>query len=225
MVPTGQVARLLLSRASLRRLSALGQFRSPEAASASFARSGGATSPPSHHHLAADRDLRPDLDRHSAADLGGRSQSGWQLRVAPLRARRADVLALTQLFLRRMSAPETLSTDVAEALVLYRWPFNVRELEQVVTASTLRAQGSALRREHLPEALTALLLNRSPRGAVAVVRAAPALEVPSREELCRSLESNDGSVAKVAEHFGKDRRQIYRWAERLGVDPDSFRRE
>jgi len=151
--------------------------------------------------------------------------SGWQLRVAPLRSRRADVLALTQLFLRRMSAPETLSTDVAEALVLYRWPFNVRELEKVVTASVLRAQGGALRREHLPETLTALLLNRAPRRAVAAVRTAPPLEVPSREELCRSLESNDGNVAKVAEHFGKDRRQIYRWAERLGVDPDSFRRE
>lgn len=154
--------------------------------------------------------------------------SGWQIRIPPLRARRADVLALAEVFLHRLPAFAAFSADVAEALVLYQWPFNVRELEQVVTASVIRAQGSGLRSEHLPETLKALLLNRSPRGvsaAAPMVSGAAAAVTPSREELCRLLDSNGGNVAKVAEHFAKDRRQIYRWAERFGVDPDSFRRE
>jgi hypothetical protein len=33
----------------------------------------------------------------------------------------------------------------------------------------------------------------------------------------------DGNVARVAEYFGKERRQVYRWAERHGLDPDDFR--
>ncbi len=147
--------------------------------------------------------------------------SGWQIRVAALRSRRADVLALADVFLNRLSAPTAINADVAEALVLHRWPFNVRELEQVLSAAVIRAQGGALHSEHLPETLTRLLLDRAPRAAAA----ASTPEAPSREELCRVLDANGGNVAKVAGHFGKDRRQVYRWAERLGVDPESFRRD
>jgi len=40
---------------------------------------------------------------------------------------------------------------------------------------------------------------------------------PSQEELARILEENEGSVRATAKHYGRDRRQIYRWMEQYGL--------
>ena len=48
--------------------------------------------------------------------------------------------------------------------------------------------------------------------------------MPTREELVALLEQMDGNVARVADHLGKDRQQIYRWAKRYGLDVEAFRR-
>jgi len=39
------------------------------------------------------------------------------------------------------------------------------------------------------------------------------------------LECYRGNVPKVAEFFDKDRRQIYRWAEKHNIDLDQLRRD
>jgi hypothetical protein len=46
---------------------------------------------------------------------------------------------------------------------------------------------------------------------------------PTAEELRAVVEAYAGNVAKVASFFGKDRRQIYRWAQALGVDIQALR--
>jgi transposase-like protein len=51
--------------------------------------------------------------------------------------------------------------------------------------------------------------------------ATPAL--PTRDELCAMLEREGGNVARVADHYGKDRQQIYRWAKRYDIDLTAYR--
>jgi transposase-like protein len=46
---------------------------------------------------------------------------------------------------------------------------------------------------------------------------------PTREERCALLETMAGNVARVAEHYGKDRQQIYRWAKRYDIDLSAYR--
>jgi len=58
---------------------------------------------------------------------------------------------------------------------------------------------------------------------VAPLTASVLLEVrpwapPTADELRSVLAHFGGNVAKTAEFFGKERRQIYRWAERFGID-------
>jgi transcriptional regulator with GAF, ATPase, and Fis domain len=152
----------------------------------------------------------------------------WTIRVPPLRERPLDTLALA----RRFLAGQPLSADAAEALALHAWPQNVRELQAVTHVARIRAQGQLVQREHLPEALSARLVDRT----FTEVRPAPPpamplpLEVlvprgrtPSREELLLVLERLDRSIAATAEFFGKDRKQIYRWFERFGIAVDSLR--
>lgn len=161
-------------------------------------------------------------------DLLARFQA-WTLTVPPLRARLEDVLALASRFLDRLDPESALTPDAAEALLLHDWPYNVRQLEQILSVAAVRAREGLIRREHLPPELTSRLRDRAfPPSPTA---SAPPIELlaardrpPTREELCLLLERTGGNMAQVAELFGRDRRQIYRWAERLGVDPETFRK-
>ncbi|MCZ7684673.1 MAG: sigma 54-interacting transcriptional regulator [Sandaracinaceae bacterium] len=179
---------------------------------------------------ATNRDLRAEVAAERfRGDLFARI-AGWTIELPPLRRRKEDVLVLARAFLERAGAPATLSADAAEALLLHRWPFNVRELEQACAAIAVRAAGAerALL-EHLPPELRGTVESRLPLAGVA---SDPPLELtvrpdatPSADELARALAHFEGNVAQVAAFFGRDRRQIYRWIDRYELDVDALRRE
>ena len=169
-------------------------------------------------------------------DLLARLQ-GWTVRVPPLRERPDDILALARPWVE--DAGCKLSADAAEALVSYPFPFNVRELKQILGVAVVRAtaSGGEVRVEHFPPTLGARIRTRtrstststSSQGIAAVAAARPieasvARDVaPTKVDLLRVLEAFDGNVARVAEFFRKDRQQIYRWAKRFEVDLESYR--
>jgi transcriptional regulator with GAF, ATPase, and Fis domain len=163
------------------------------------------------------------------ADLLARL-AGWTLELPPLRKRKEDVLPFARLALERAGSPPMMSANAAEALLLHDWPLNVREVEQCLGAAAARAGGGMLRRRHLPPQLAALLKDRAFPARGDGAAAAPLLEAivardqpPTREELWRVLVREQGNVARAALFFGKDRRQVYRWAERLGLDVEAAR--
>jgi transcriptional regulator with PAS, ATPase and Fis domain len=80
--------------------------------------------------------------------------SGVEIVVPPLRARRDDIPLLVDHFLR-IYGRETLSVDpvVREALFVYDWPGNVRQLARVLERAIALAQGPEIALMDLPEAL------------------------------------------------------------------------
>jgi transcriptional regulator of acetoin/glycerol metabolism len=50
-----------------------------------------------------------------------------------------------------------------------------------------------------------------------------ASDAPAKEEILAVLARSGGNIAKLAAHYGKDRRQAYRWLKRYGIDPQSYR--
>lgn len=139
------------------------------------------------------------------------------LRLPPLAERREDVLPLLQHF-----APDLppITPDLAEALVLHPWPFNVRELAKVATELRIRGAG----RVELDVDLVASRLGRAPPApeappAEAVERSGP----PDRAELERLLAEHGGVVADVARATGRSRKQVYRWLRDHGLDPSAWR--
>jgi transcriptional regulator with GAF, ATPase, and Fis domain len=177
---------------------------------------------------ATHRDLAADVEAERfRGDLYARL-AGWTIELPPLRRRRDDILVLARAFLARAGAPVAMEADAAEALLLHRWPFNVRELEQVSSGIAVRAAGAdQVLLDHLPAALRAPVEIRRP--LVATPSEPPlALSIrpdatPSAEELARVLQHYKGNVAHVATFFGRDRRQVYRWIERYDLDVDSLR--
>jgi DNA-binding NtrC family response regulator len=124
-----------------------------------------------------------------------------------------------------LGGDKRLSAGAAEALLLHDWPFNVRELEHTITAAAVRPADGVIRAEHLPPPIAARVAHRAK-----TTTASPPLEAlvdrtrtPTRDELERVLRHHRGNLAEVAEFFGKDRRQVYRWLEKHGLDADAYR--
>jgi transcriptional regulator with GAF, ATPase, and Fis domain len=150
--------------------------------------------------------------------------SGYVVSLPPLRERRSDIPMLCQRFLRLDGHDKPLTADFLEPLLLAPWPMNVRELRMVMKRAVLLAGGAELSGEHARKAL-------GPQPAAAVAPNVPPVEIadvadidaPEREQLVELLTKHGGNVSKLAAHFGRDRKQIYRWLRRWGIDADSFR--
>jgi len=151
--------------------------------------------------------------------------------VPPLRDRREDVIELAQHFLASAGGPTRIEPNAAEALMVHAWRYNVRELEQAMRSAASRAKGrEAIELDHLPPALREPLRARAAPGPMIATEADLPLDlrvrpdaVPTAEELALVLQEHAGNVKQVAAFFGRHRAQIYRWAERLEVDLESFR--
>lgn len=163
--------------------------------------------------------------------------SEFTLMLPPLRHRREDILLLFGLTWQQSGAAlPRLHPDLVEKILLYDWPFNVREL--IKTASELRIRGQGL-----AELGTELIGDRlSPTAAIEPpieratgsvmkerterTRAATPMErgpVPSVEELRSLLARHKGIVTDIAKEMRRSRAQVYRWLEQRGLDPDRFR--
>jgi transcriptional regulator with GAF, ATPase, and Fis domain len=161
------------------------------------------------------------------ADLFARL-AGMELTTPPLRQRRSDIPLLLEHFLA-LAAPDArfeLSTNALEALLLQPWPMNVRELRSLCTRLALaHPEGGRLRSADLLAVQAAA--SEMPPDPPAAIDAEPAASssaaVPDRDELSARLREHGGSVTKLAAHYGKDRKQIYRWLEMRGLDPRDFR--
>lgn len=168
------------------------------------------------------------------SDLYGRLM-GNTLEVPPLRARREDIPRLLQAFLGGRDVTRDVSTDVMEALLIHSWPYNVRELEQITRAAVTRLHASdAVRLEHLPAQLRQPLQARAPADTTSSSSSESELPLqlriprdrdPTPDELAEVLRHYSGNISSVASFYGKQRRQIYRWAQRLGIDLEQFRVE
>jgi DNA-binding NtrC family response regulator len=152
------------------------------------------------------------------------------IELLPLRARREDILPLARHFCAAARLRVDFSTDAAEALLLHEWPYNVRELEQIVAAAAPElASRARLDLSDLPDRLQVPVASRAASEAPVVASADPALlgisrnAVPNRDELVRLLEIYQGNMSHVAKFLGRGRRQVYRWAERYSVDPTRYR--
>jgi transcriptional regulator with AAA-type ATPase domain len=170
-----------------------------------------------------------DLDASGfRRDLLGRL-GDWLIRIPRLSDRKSDILALWDHFCGEL-APE-LTPEFREALLLYEWPMNVRELRKLARRTVELAQpGEPLDVHALPRALRAPLMPRLDRPPVGASRAAldefmiDESNTPGRQVIIDALVSARGNVKKVALENGWHRTQLYRWLKRLRIDPNRYRR-
>jgi transcriptional regulator with GAF, ATPase, and Fis domain len=175
--------------------------------------------------VATHRDLESLVEEgRFRADLYARL-TGLEVELPPLRERRADLGLLIPTLLRRAGAPSTLrlSREAARALLRWRWPHNVRELERALAVAVALAGSGRVELAHLPEPV-----RTAPEP---VVEAPPPLQprplseadIARRTQLIELLRAHRGNVSAVAREMGVARMQVQRWCRRFHVDPASFR--
>lgn len=148
------------------------------------------------------------------------------LRLPPLRERRDEVLSLAAEF-----APSLhFSTNAAEALLLWHWPHNIRELRSLLEVQQLlnQRQGS-VRLSDLAERIPAAAKRIRERRANSAGRSesGPPEPHPSaalRAQLLQLFETHQGNVSKIAAQLGKPRAQVYRWLKVAGLDVSALRK-
>jgi DNA-binding NtrC family response regulator len=176
---------------------------------------------------ATNRDLEGDVEQERfRGDLLARL-SAWTLTIPPLCERREDVLTLAE-HLWQGEAPLRWSADAAEAMVLYDWPWNVRELRQVCDALAITVADEPLPPTALPKRIRRGLGDRlasKGSGVVPLELRVRRDRPPGVRELREVLQHFGGNVSQVARFFDKRRFQVYRWCEKHELDPEAFRPE
>ena len=153
-----------------------------------------------------------------------------EVRVPALRRRRSDllgwidVLAAAWAARRDRPAPEIqLSPDAAELIVRGSWDENLRGLDRVVHAIAPLADEGPIAATALPD-----WLSGTPRPDTLETPQPPAVSIPKstrperppipdKSELLAALEEHDWVIQSVARHYGRDRRQVYRWMDNHGI--------
>lgn len=180
---------------------------------------------------ATNRDLQQAVARGSFRDDLLSRLKGAIITLPPLRARREDILCLLGHCLGRRV---NLTPRLAEALVLYHWPHNVRELTHL--ANALRQVADTAQELDLPAVQERLIPINNPGPLLqgeapyalsgssepmdpAVRGASKPSSVPalSKEVLERLGQESGWNVSKIAALVGRSRRQVRRLLDRYGL--------
>lgn len=173
----------------------------------------------------------------------------FELRLPPLRERRRDLLQWIDLLCgvwgraRNKTARLELQPAVAERLLLHTWPDNLRGVDRFVHRVLSIDDTITVGMRALAEALPELAGEPNSSGQKATVPSERALEpadgpagseaaanatsgraslppIPTKEEFLRVYEATGRNVRATSKHFGRDRRQVYRWIRAWVTDAD-----
>ena len=168
---------------------------------------------------------------------------GFVLELPPLRSRTEDIGLLVSAAIFQhapdRAAKVRLSTAAARALLMRRWPENIRELTNAIGHALSFAMNDTIDVANLPPDQAPRMAARSTPAAstlgpdeleppvVLDSDAPPGLDAHSlqlRAKLKSLLQQEHGNVSKVAIILGKNRTHIHEVLKKLGLDPERYRR-
>jgi DNA-binding NtrC family response regulator len=157
-----------------------------------------------------------------------------RIELPPLRERTEDIPLLAMYFLEKHRSQNATSvaeiaSEAMQSLLRHKWPGNVRELENAIKSGIALADGSVLRRDHLPESVAARAPQPERAGTLLDInRALPELTGDligrvEREYFVRLLSEYRGNVARCARHSGLSRRSVTQKLQKYGLERIAFK--
>lgn len=168
--------------------------------------------------MAAGR-FRPDLYHRLSLSVG---------ELPSLRSRREDILLLARHFGHEEGLELELDHETAALLLRLPWAGNVRMLQGCVKECSRRA-GPRWRRTDIPRRVYATVQGSVGERGLDVPAVPPAAAAPVGDEvpgarLHGAIARAGGDLSKAARELGVSRGKLYRFLDREGLAPDSFRR-
>ena len=140
-----------------------------------------------------------------------------ELHLPTLEERKEDIPLLVQHFIERFATItgkriEEISPEALAAIVNYRFPGNVRELENVIERSFVLCTGSRIEIEHLPS----VIYDAAAGKHNSALRLDP-LANSERNTLLSTLQSCDGNKSRAARELGIHRSTLFRKLQKYGL--------
>jgi DNA-binding NtrC family response regulator len=147
------------------------------------------------------------------------------LQIPPLRDRREDIPELIQALFKRArerhGLPEAvLSPGVLQRLTSYRWPGNVRQLENVLERILVLSGTNLITEEELPEELQRATISAG-LFWIDLPEEGVSLEALERELISRALERFSGNQTHAARYLDISRRTLIYRMEKHGLTSES----
>ena len=153
--------------------------------------------------------------------------------LPPLHERPEDIALLAEHFVQKFSrpgaAPKQIAPEAMEALLHYRWPGNIRELENAMERACVTSRDEMVRPENLP---AEILAPSRPRLQVPVDLSRPLTEqltelTAAFEEryLRRALKKTRGHIGRTASLTGLSRRTITEKLALYQIEKTEFKAE
>ncbi|PHQ90178.1 MAG: sigma-54-dependent Fis family transcriptional regulator [Idiomarina sp.] len=141
----------------------------------------------------------------------------FSLRVPPLRERGEDIERLANYFLQQLQknsdkTVRSISPAALEQLYRYRFPGNVRELQNAIERAFTFSRDDKIAVEDLPQRI----LDSEHESEVDYGTEWPTLDEYQNQYIRKVLSHAEGNKSKAAEILGVTRRTLYRWLEQHG---------
>jgi two-component system response regulator HydG len=132
-----------------------------------------------------------------------------QIKLPPLRERKADILHLVNTFLEKFSDParpiQSISEDAMRRIMGYDWPGNIRELENAIERAVALGSGPILHVGDLPSNLQYTSSEK-----LSDVDELVPLETLERRAIFRALQETSGDKLAAARLLGIGKTTLYR---------------
>jgi transcriptional regulator with GAF, ATPase, and Fis domain len=151
--------------------------------------------------------------------------------LPPLRERPEDIPLLAQHFAEKYAVPgkppKTISPQAMEALLNYRWPGNIRELENAIERAAVTSRDNIIQLENLPQDVLMPAAPKTPF-SIDLDKPLPDLlrEVTTKVEhqyIKKALRKARGNVGRCARICGLSRRSISAKIAEYKLEKSSFK--
>jgi DNA-binding NtrC family response regulator len=155
-----------------------------------------------------------------------------KIEVPPLRDRSEDIPLLITHFLNKYARPneppKRVAPEAMERMLAYKWPGNIRELENAIERAAVTTVGDVIGLENLPPKVSGSSNEEKPRFEIDLKHPLPyylkiATEQIEKEYILRALEKSRGNVGRCAELCGLSRRSISGKISQYTIDKYPFK--
>ncbi|WZP00467.1 sigma-54 dependent transcriptional regulator [Isosphaeraceae bacterium EP7] len=152
--------------------------------------------------------------------------------LPPLRDRPEDIPLLVTHFLNKYARPnepaKRVSPEAMDRMLVYRWPGNIRELENAVERAAVTTVGDTINVDNLPQRVTGHSVEDKPKFEIDLSQPLPyylnqATEQIERQYILKALEKSRGNVGRCAELCGLSRRSISGKISQYEIDKYPFK--
>ncbi len=155
--------------------------------------------------------------------------------IAPLRQRKLDIAPMTRKLVSLLAKKHSIEIkridrSFIEGLMMYPWPGNIRELENVIQRAVIYATEGVLKSEHLPSHIVSGMVGPTNDPSVVLHETTPSasattsranlgqqIELTEREIIEQALFRNNFSRTNTAKDLGISRVTLYNKMKKYGM--------